>query len=77
MAEQRHGRFYAQELMIDPAVNISEQIQDALDAGERLEWKAPRCLGCVARARGDPLLGHRQAQLRQESPLALNVRFCA
>jgi hypothetical protein len=38
MAEQRHGRYYAQELMIDSAVNIREQIQDALDAGERLEW---------------------------------------
>jgi hypothetical protein len=39
MAEhQRHGRFYAQELMIDPDLNIREQIQDALDAGERLEW---------------------------------------
>jgi len=39
MAEQqRHGRYYAQELMIDPAVDAREQIQDALDAGERLEW---------------------------------------
>jgi len=38
MAEQRHGRYYAQELMMDSAVNIREQIQDALDAGERLEW---------------------------------------
>jgi hypothetical protein len=39
MAEQqRHGRFYAQELMIDPAVNIRDQIQDALDAGETQEW---------------------------------------
>jgi hypothetical protein len=38
MAEQRHGRYYAQELMIDPAVDTREQIQDALDAGERLEW---------------------------------------
>ena len=28
MAEQRHGRYYAQELTIDPA----------LDADERLEW---------------------------------------
>jgi hypothetical protein len=38
MAEQRHGRFYAQELMMDQDVNIREQIQDALDAGERQEW---------------------------------------
>jgi hypothetical protein len=38
MAEQRHGRYYAQELMIDPGVNTRDQIQDALDAGERLEW---------------------------------------
>ena len=38
MREQRHGRYYAQELMIDSALNVREQIQDALDAGERLEW---------------------------------------
>jgi hypothetical protein len=38
MAEQRHGRFYAQELMMDQDVNSREQIQDALDAGERQEW---------------------------------------
>jgi len=38
MAEERHGRYYAQELMIDPDANHREQIQDALDAGERREW---------------------------------------
>ena len=38
MAEERHGRYYAQELMIDSDANHREQIQDALDAGERLEW---------------------------------------
>ena len=38
MAEQRHGRYYAQELMMDQDANISEQIQDALDAGESQEW---------------------------------------
>ena len=38
MAEQRHGRYYAQELMIDPDVNTRDQIQDALDAGESQEW---------------------------------------
>ena len=37
MTEQRYGRYYAQELTIDPAVNEREQIQDALDVGERLE----------------------------------------
>ena len=43
MAEQqRHGRFYAQELMIDPAVNIREQIQDALDAGGERQEPAER-----------------------------------
>jgi hypothetical protein len=31
MAEQRHGRYYAQELMMDQDANIREQIQDALD----------------------------------------------
>jgi hypothetical protein len=38
MAKQRHGRFYAQELMMDQDVNSREQIQDVLDAGERQEW---------------------------------------
>ena len=38
MTEQRHGRYYAQELMMDQDAHIREQIQDALDAGERLEW---------------------------------------
>ena len=38
MTEQRHGRYYAQELMMDQDANIREQIQDALDTGERLEW---------------------------------------
>ena len=36
--EQRHGRFFAQELMLDQSRNIREQIQDALDAGESQEW---------------------------------------
>ena len=38
MIEQRHGRYFAQELVLDQAVNTREQIQDALDAGERQEW---------------------------------------
>ena len=38
VAEQRHGRYFAQELMLDQSASIREQIQDALDAGERLEW---------------------------------------
>jgi hypothetical protein len=38
MAEQRHGRYFAQELMIDPDVNTRDQIQDALDVGESQEW---------------------------------------
>jgi hypothetical protein len=38
MEEQRQRRYYAQELKIDPAVNTREQIQEALDEGERLEW---------------------------------------
>ncbi len=32
---------YAQELMTDPAANTREQIQEALDAGERPEWHLP------------------------------------
>jgi len=38
MAEQRHGRYYAQELMMGQDANIRERIQDALDAGETQEW---------------------------------------
>ena len=38
MAEQRHGRYYAQELKMDQDANIRELIQDALDSGEQHEW---------------------------------------
>ena len=38
MTEQLHERFFAQELMPNQRVNIKEQIQEALDAGERKEW---------------------------------------
>jgi hypothetical protein len=38
MEGQRHGRFFAQELPLEPGANQREQIQDALDAGERQEW---------------------------------------
>ena len=38
MAEQRHGRYYAQELVLDQATSIREQIQDALDVGDSREW---------------------------------------
>ena len=38
VTEQQHGRFFAQELMLDQSGSNREQIQDALDAGERQEW---------------------------------------
>ena len=38
VTEQRHGRFFAQELMLDQSENVREQIQDTLDAGEHHEW---------------------------------------
>ena len=38
MAEERHGRYYAQELVVDQATNKREQIQDALNAGDSREW---------------------------------------
>ncbi len=38
VTEQRHGRFFAQELMLDQSGSIREQIQDTLDAGESQEW---------------------------------------
>ena len=38
MIEQRHGRYFAQELVLDQNADAREQIQDALDAGEIQEW---------------------------------------
>src|SRR5215207_569679 len=38
MAEQRHGRYFAQELVLDQATSKREQIQDALDAGDSRDW---------------------------------------
>ena len=38
VTEQQHGRYFAQELMLDQSGSNREQIQDALDAGERQEW---------------------------------------
>jgi hypothetical protein len=38
MQEQRHGRYFAQELMLDQNADIREQIQAALDAAEIKEW---------------------------------------
>ena len=38
MTEQRHGRYFAQELMPNQRENTTEQIHEALDAGERQEW---------------------------------------
>jgi hypothetical protein len=38
VTKQRHGRYFAQELMLDQSGSNREQIQDALDAGERKEW---------------------------------------
>jgi hypothetical protein len=38
VTEQQQERFFAQQLMLDQSGSIREQIQDALDAGERKEW---------------------------------------
>jgi hypothetical protein len=38
MAEQQHGRYYAQELAVDQTANVREQIQSALDEGDKHEW---------------------------------------
>jgi hypothetical protein len=38
MTEPRHGRYYAQEVVVDPNANVREQIQEALDAHEREDW---------------------------------------
>jgi len=39
MTEQRgHGRYYAQELVLDPGADGLVQIQEVLDAGDSREW---------------------------------------
>lgn len=38
MEEQRHGRYYAQELSVEQGTNLREKIQDVLDEGDRKEW---------------------------------------
>ena len=38
MTEPRHGRFYAQVLVVDLNANVQEQIQEALDANEAQDW---------------------------------------
>jgi hypothetical protein len=38
MTEPPHGRFYAQELVLDLNANVREQIQEALDANEAQDW---------------------------------------
>jgi hypothetical protein len=38
MTEPPHGRYYAQEMVLDPNANVREQIQEALDAKEREDW---------------------------------------
>ncbi len=39
MTDQPHGRYFAQELVLDQDAEVREQIQDALDAGEGKEWR--------------------------------------
>jgi hypothetical protein len=38
VTEQQHRRYFAQELMPNQRENTREQIQKALDTGERKEW---------------------------------------
>jgi hypothetical protein len=40
MTEPPHGRYYAEELVLDPDpnANVREQIQEALDTKEREDW---------------------------------------
>jgi hypothetical protein len=39
VTDQRHGRYYAQELVLDPNADGLRQIQEALDGGDRREWQ--------------------------------------
>jgi hypothetical protein len=54
VTDQRHGRYYAQELVLDPNADGLRQIQEALDGGDRREW---HLIG-VSNVLPDPLLGH-------------------
>ena len=38
MNDQPHGRYFAQELVLEENAEVRGRIQDALDAGERKEW---------------------------------------
>ena len=38
MSGQPHGRYFAQELVLEEDAGAREQIQHALDAGEREKW---------------------------------------
>ena len=38
MNDQPHGRYFAQELVLEENTDARGRIQDALDAGERKEW---------------------------------------
>ena len=38
MTDRAHGRYYAQELAVDRNANVMEQIQNALEEGDRHEW---------------------------------------
>jgi hypothetical protein len=38
VTQQHHGRYFAEGLIPHQRENTREQIQDALDAGERKEW---------------------------------------
>jgi hypothetical protein len=38
VTQQHHGRYFAEGLMPNQRENTREQIQEALDAGERKEW---------------------------------------
>ena len=38
MTDQLHGRYFAQELLLDQDAEAREQIQDALDAGQSQSW---------------------------------------
>ncbi len=38
MSEQSHGKYYAQELVLDATGSVREQVQKALDNGEAQNW---------------------------------------
>lgn len=48
MMDQPHGRYFAQELVLEEDEEARRPIQHALDAGEKKKWWRAVCLACCS-----------------------------